>query len=147
MRLHIPGRSRSGARPDGPRGSEWVWLHCASSRRAYRQADLADQKCPPAPGQAAHGEAKSRTPLCGLLLDIEQVQAGKSGAEQRVYANELFDRLSPFAQSIVNWRWLGYSWREIARQLEMDHTAVRRAYFRELDSVLGSVSRSGDSSS
>jgi DNA-binding NarL/FixJ family response regulator len=82
---------------------------------------------------------RSRELAYGSLLDLEHIHAGKPEAEQRVYANELFDRLSPFAQSIVNWRWLGYSWREIAGQLEMDHTAVRRAYFRELDSVLRSL--------
>jgi DNA-directed RNA polymerase specialized sigma24 family protein len=79
----------------------------------------------------------------GSLLDLEQVYAGQKEAEQRVYANELFARLSPFAQSIVNRRWLGYSWREIARELEMDHTAVRRAYYVELNSLLHSLSRPG----
>ena len=60
----------------------------------------------------------------GSLVDLEQLNIGKTEAEQRVYASELLERLSPFAQSIVNRRWLGYSWREIARELEMDHTAV-----------------------
>lgn len=83
----------------------------------------------------------------GSLFDLEQVYAGQPETEQRVYANELLARLSPFAQSIVHWRWLGYSWREIAGQLEMDHTAVRRAYFRELAAVLHSLSRPGDSPS
>ena len=87
---------------------------------------------------------RSRELSYGSLLDLEQVYAGQPEAEQRVYANELFAHLSPFAQSIVNWRWLGYSWREIAGQLEMDHTAVRRAYFRELESVLQNLSRPGD---
>jgi len=79
----------------------------------------------------------------GSLVDLEQLYTGETEAEQRVYANELLERLSPFAQSIVNRRWLGYSWREIARELEMDHTAVRRAYYVELNSVLHSVSRPG----
>lgn len=74
---------------------------------------------------------KSREIQYGSLLDLGKVSVGQSEAEQRVYANELFARLSPFAQSIVEWRWLGYSWRKIAEHLDMDHTAVRRAYFRE----------------
>jgi len=90
---------------------------------------------------------RSRELSYGSLLDLEQVYAEQPEVEQRIYANELLAHLSPFARSIVNWRWLGYSWREIAGQLEMDHTAVRRAYFRELESVLRSLSRTGDSSS
>jgi hypothetical protein len=67
----------------------------------------------------------------------------RSEAEQRVYVNELFAKLSPFAQSIVEWRWLGYSWRTIAEHLDMDHTAVRRAYLREMESLRYSLSQSG----
>jgi hypothetical protein len=69
---------------------------------------------------------RSREIQYGSLLDLERVYVGQSEAEQRVYANELFARLSPFAQSIVEWRWLGYSWRKIAEHLDMEHTAVRR---------------------
>jgi DNA-directed RNA polymerase specialized sigma24 family protein len=79
----------------------------------------------------------------GSLLDLDQIYVGRSEAEQRVYANELFARLSPFAQSIVEWRWLGYSWRKIAEHLDMDHTAVRRAYFRELESLRQTLSQLG----
>ncbi len=89
---------------------------------------------------------RSRELSYGSLYDLEQVYAGQPEAEQRVYAKELLACLSPFAQSVVNWRWLGYSWRELAGQLGMDHTAVRRAYFRELAAVLHNLSRSGDSS-
>ncbi|HEX4576511.1 MAG TPA: hypothetical protein VH117_04120 [Edaphobacter sp.] len=70
----------------------------------------------------------SREIQYGSLLDLEKVYVGQSEAEQRIYVNEVFARLSPFAQSIVEWRWLGYSWRKIAEHLDMDHTAVRRAY-------------------
>jgi DNA-directed RNA polymerase specialized sigma24 family protein len=72
------------------------------------------------------------------------VYVGQSEAEQRVYANELFARLSPFAQSIMERRWLGYSWRKIAAHLDMDHTAVRRAYFRELEALRRALSQPGD---
>lgn len=87
---------------------------------------------------------KSREVLSGSLSDLEYLYSGQSDAEQRVYANELFGRLSPFGQSIVRWRWVGYTWREIAKQLDMDHTAVRRAYFREMGLLLQDLSPSGD---
>ena len=80
----------------------------------------------------------------GLLVDLEHFLVAQPDAEQRAYANELLKRLSPFASSVLKWRWLGYSWREIAKQIEMDHTAVRRAYFREIESLLHCLSRSGD---
>jgi DNA-directed RNA polymerase specialized sigma24 family protein len=79
----------------------------------------------------------------GSLLDLEAMYTGPSDAEQRVYATELLARLSPFARSITEWRWLGYSWRKIAQHLDMDHTAVRRAYFREVESLLNTFSQSG----
>jgi hypothetical protein len=78
------------------------------------------------------------------MIDLEKLYIGQPEAEQSVYANEIFRRLSPFAQSIVEWRWLGYSWRKIAEQLGMDHTAVRRAYFGEMESLLHDLSRPGD---
>ena len=80
----------------------------------------------------------------GSLIALEKEHTFRPDAEQRVYAGELLSRLSPFAQSIANGRWLGYSWREIARQFEMDHTAIRRAYFREMEALLKSLSRPGD---
>ena len=87
---------------------------------------------------------RNREVQSASLLDLEQVYVGRSEAEQRVYANELFARLSPFTQSVVEWRWLGYSWRKIAEHLDMDHTAVRRAYFRELESLRQTLSQPGD---
>jgi len=82
----------------------------------------------------------------GSLLEVEKLYFVEPDAQERVYAGELMDRLAPFAQSIAKWRWLGFSWREIAQQLEMDHTVVRRAFFREIASLLDTLSRSrGDS--
>lgn len=80
----------------------------------------------------------------GLLVDLEHLLVAQPDAEQRAYVNELIDHLSPFALSVLKWRWLGYSWREIAKQLGMDHTAVRRAYFREIESLHHCLPRSGD---
>ena len=80
----------------------------------------------------------------GSLIDMEKLYIGQPEAEQRVYGRELLERLSPVAQSIVNWRAMGYSWRTIAEDLEMDHTAVRRAYFREVESLLHDLSQPGE---
>lgn len=89
---------------------------------------------------------KSREVQYGSVLDLENIYVGQPEVEQRIYANELFARLSPLAQSIVRWRWLGYSWRKIADDLDMDHTVVRRAYFREMESLRHALSQPGDSS-
>jgi DNA-directed RNA polymerase specialized sigma24 family protein len=89
---------------------------------------------------------RSRELSHGSLADLERMYAGRTEIEQRIYAYEVLAQLSPFANSIVHWRWLEYSWREIAKELGMDHTAVRRAYFRELESVVRSLSRPGASS-
>jgi hypothetical protein len=88
---------------------------------------------------------RSRELSSGSMRDMEQLRVGHPEAEQRAYANQLFARLSPTAQSVFEWRWLGYSWREIGGKLEMDHSALRRAYFREMGLVLSSLSSPGDS--
>ena len=87
---------------------------------------------------------RSRELSFGSMLDMESLLAGEMEAEKGVFAIELLSQMSPFARAIVNRRWNGYTWREIARELDMDHTAVRRAYLRELESVLQGLSRSGD---
>jgi len=83
--------------------------------------------------------------LYGSIADLEHLLTTRPEIELGVYANEFFGQLSPFAQSIAHGRWLGYSWREIARSFEMDHTSVRDAYFRELGSLQKNLSRPGDS--
>ena len=80
----------------------------------------------------------------GSLIDLEKLYIGQPEAEQRVYGRELLERLSPVAQSIVNWRAMGYSWRKIAEDLEMDHTAIRRAYIREIELLLHDLSQPGE---
>jgi DNA-binding NarL/FixJ family response regulator len=90
--------------------------------------------------------AKHRRELpSGSMRDMEQFHVDHSEAEQTAYAKELFLRLSPTARSIFEWRSLGYSWREIAGKLDMDHSAVRRAYFREMGLVFSSFFPPGDS--
>ena len=80
-----------------------------------------------------------------MAADFEAMCACQPDIEQHTYATEIFAGLSPFAQGIVNRRWLGYSWREIGRDLEMDYSEARKAYFRELGSLLRGLARPGDS--
>ena len=87
---------------------------------------------------------RNREILYGSLTDMEKLYIGRPDIEQRIYAYELIGRLSPFAQAIVEWRSLEYPWRQIADQLELDHTAVRRAYYRELDLLLNDLSQPGE---
>jgi hypothetical protein len=115
--------------PDSPTNKLTGCLKSAIGRRAKQLA-----------------AARSRESSFGSLRALEKVYSSQPEAEQRTYANELLARLSPFGQSIANWRFVGYSWREIAGQLEMDHTVVRRAYFRELEALLRSLSQPGDRS-
>lgn len=86
---------------------------------------------------------RDRERSSGSMADMEQLLVHQLGMEQMVYARELLSRLSPFAQGVVSLRWHGYTWRQIANEFDMDHTAVRRAYLRELDSLLQNLSRSG----
>lgn len=91
--------------------------------------------------QIAH--QRRREMASGSLLDLEHLRASAGEVEENAIAGELFARLSPFAQSVFNRREFGYTWREIAAGLDLDHTVVRRAYFRELQSLLRSLSRPG----
>ena len=77
---------------------------------------------------------------------MEDLYVVQPEVEQRIYAYELLERLSPFALSIVEWRSMDYSWREIAEKVELDHTAVRRAYYREVESLLHDLSQPGEKS-
>jgi hypothetical protein len=77
--------------------------------------------------------------LYGLFVDMEDLYVVHPEVEQRIYK-----RLSPFAQSIVDWRSMDYSWREIAAKVELDHTSVRRAFNREVESLLQDLSQPGE---
>ena len=81
----------------------------------------------------------------GSTSDLESLCASQPEIEQGIYAKQIFARLSPFAQAVINRRWLGYSWREIGRDMEMDYSEVRKAYFRELGLLLENLSRPGES--
>ena len=92
--------------------------------------------------QIAH--QRRREVASGSVLDLEHLRASAGEVEERAISRQLFSRLSPFAQNVLNRREFGYTWRDIAAELDLDHTVVRRAYFRELQSFLRSLSRPGE---
>lgn len=126
--------------------------HAAQNASGYiaRHPDAASDKLAARVKSVIRRRAKqlaarhSRELPVGSMVDMEQILVGHLQVEERVYAHELLIRLSPFAQTIVNRRWHGYTWREIAGEMKMDHTAVRRAYLRELRSLLHRLSQSGE---
>lgn len=87
---------------------------------------------------------RNREILSGSAEDLQRFLVEVPDVEQRIYAEQLIAQLSPFARSILNRRLLGYTWREIAASLQMDHTAVRRAYFRELEMLVRTIPGFGD---
>jgi len=127
---------------------------------AVRKADEYLDRHPDLPEQKLVGHLKSlirrrakqiahsrrREIAFGLLPDLEHLLAGSSDAEQQLIAKEMLARMSPVTKVVFKRRDFGYTWREIAAELELDHTVLRRAYFRELKSLLRSVSPSGESS-
>ena len=127
--------------------------HAVQNASLYlaRHSDTPEQKLTARIKSVIRRQAKqlaakhSRELPCGSMRDMEQLHVGYPEAEQSAHARELISRLSPTAQSILAWRWLGYSWREIGGKLEMDYSAVRRAYFRELRLVVRSLSHPGES--
>ena len=80
-----------GRHPDCPDKKLTLHLKSVIKRRARQQS-----------------AKRSREIQHGSLIDLEKLYIGQPEAEQRVYANEIFGRLSQFSQSIVEWRWLGY---------------------------------------
>ena len=82
---------------------------------------------------AKHLAAKQRREFqTGCASKFEAVRASHPEIEQRIYANEIFAKL-------------GYSWREIGRDMDVDYSEVRKAYFRELTLLLRNLSQSGES--
>ncbi len=92
--------------------------------------------------QIAH--QRRREVASGSLLDLEHLRASAGEVEESAISSQLFSRLSPFAQNILHRREFGYTWRDIAAEFDLDHTVVRRAYFRELQSLLRSLSQPGE---
>lgn len=87
---------------------------------------------------------RDRETPSGSLWDLEHLRTSAGEVEESAIANQLFSRFSPFAQAVFHRRDFGYTWREIAAELDLDHTVVRRAYFRELQSLRRSLPRPGE---
>jgi RNA polymerase sigma factor (sigma-70 family) len=79
----------------------------------------------------------------GLLVDLEyaqsQYQAEVPKVEQAVETKDILRRLSPEARNILKWTAMGYSWRQIANHLGVDRMTLRRAYDKEITTVLESL--------
>jgi len=124
---------------------------CKAGEYLARHPDLPDQKLVGHLKSFLRRRAKQiarsrrREIASGLLPELEHLLVGSSDAEEQTIAKEMLARLSPVTQVVFKRRDFGYTWREIAAELELDHTVLRRAYFRELKSLLRSVSPSGES--
>lgn len=96
----------------------------------------------------AKQEARHRRELLvGSLSDLEQHAAtnsfsSKGQIENEVLLQEILPRLSPSAQRIAGLVAMGYSWREIGRQLRIDHQTVHRSFLREVNFALKSAKKS-----
>lgn len=79
----------------------------------------------------------------GLLVDLEYAHAGSQKEtpkfDQAVETKDILRKLSPEARDILRWTSMGYSWRQIARQLGVDRMTLRRSYDKEIRTVLESL--------
>jgi RNA polymerase sigma factor (sigma-70 family) len=79
----------------------------------------------------------------GLLADLEsarsQAQQEIPKFEQAVETKDILKKLSPEARNILKWTAMGYSWRQIAKQLGVDRMTLRRTYDKEIATVLESL--------
>lgn len=98
--------------------------------------------------RVAKQEARHRRELLvGNVLDLEQhTQAadpsGHVEIENGAMIQEILPRLSPQAQRIAALIAMGYSWRDIGRQLRIDRQTVRRSFLREVTVALQSPKKS-----
>jgi len=69
---------------------------------------------------------RSREIAYGLLPDLEHLLVGSSGLEQRVNASEMVARFSPFIQTVIDRCDLGYTWRQVAAEMELDRSVGER---------------------
>lgn len=75
----------------------------------------------------------------GGLSDMEllaKTLSVKPEAEQQTYAAQIYEQMSNRSKMITHWRLEGHTWREIAERLEVNHTAARRTYLKELRGLL-----------
>jgi hypothetical protein len=85
--------------------------------------------------QGAH--RLQRENLAGSLHDIEiYAPTINPDPTDLLLLKQIFSLLSPQAQDIWTWLWMGYSWREIGKSFQIDHSVVRMSFRREVDAAL-----------
>ena len=75
----------------------------------------------------------------GSLPDLEvkaRTLSSQPEAEQRAYVQQILAQMTERSRKITYWRIEGHTWRQIGDKLNVNHTAVRRAYHRELRRLL-----------
>ena len=75
----------------------------------------------------------------GSLPDLEvkaRTLSSQPEAEQRAYVEQILAQMTERTRKITYWRLEGHTWRQIADKLNVNHTAVRRGYHRELRRLL-----------
>ena len=79
----------------------------------------------------------------GSTHDLERSfsSTGTPDPTEAMLIREILDLLSPQAQEIARWLWMGYSWREIGKTFEVDHNSIRIAFRREADAALERLGR------
>jgi DNA-directed RNA polymerase specialized sigma24 family protein len=84
---------------------------------------------------------QSKEDCVGSLLDMERdhLMAETNDLTEMVLIKEIVGRLSPEARKIATWIWMGYSWREIGKTLDIDQNSIRLAFRREADRVLSEL--------
>ncbi len=84
----------------------------------------------------------SKETCAGALYDLEvYAPASTPDPTEVLLLEEVLARLSPQAQKVATWIWMGYSWREIGKACEIDHNSVRLAFRRETDAALIQLGR------
>jgi DNA-directed RNA polymerase specialized sigma24 family protein len=84
---------------------------------------------------------QSKEECAGSLLDMERyhLMAETNDLAEMILIKEIVGRLSPEARNIATWIWMGYSWREIGKTLDIDQDSIRLAFRREADRVLREI--------
>lgn len=137
--------------------SAWSYLHDTALtgeivEEAIERVHSYALCCSPPPSQAkltarlrsqVRRIAKQRANLnskeiyAGELYDLElYAPSFTPDPTQTLLIGEVLERLSPQAQKIADWIWMGYSWREIGKAFEIDHNCLRLAFRRETDAAL-----------
>lgn len=84
---------------------------------------------------------QSKEECAGSLHDMERnhLISETLDVNEMILIKEIVGRLSPEARNIATWIWMGYSWREIGKTLDIDQDSIRLAFRREADRVLSEL--------